>query len=269
MQTSSEWLQHFKLNQRGLLAIPWDFGAELGAEERSAVARSIAEFQRGESSEGHHLMRYAEFYARATGDADYAQAIRLFIAEEQRHARDLERFLQINSLPLARTTLADGVFRRLRNLFGTLEMSISILILAEIIAQVYYKALTEATESQILGRLCEQILRDEDHHVRFQAEQLGKLRARRGRVLYAATLLVQRLVFLCICGVVWTFHGRVLRRGRYGLADFWGSAWHHFRSAFLISSDTRNACRVAWRSMHGAPRPYCWARRLVYRAWYS
>ncbi len=245
MRTSAEWLQHFELNERVLLEIPWDRGPELSAGERGALARSIAEFQRGESSEGRHLIHYAESYARERGDPDYACAIKLFVAEEQRHARDLARFLGINGLPLARRSFADAVFRRLRNLLGTLEVSIAILILAEIIAQVYYQALQRATESQILARLCEQILRDEASHVQFQAEQLGRLRAGRGRVLHATTMLGQRLVFLGTCAVVWVFHAQALRRGGYGLAGFWTSAWHHFNQAFLVSSDARNACRIA------------------------
>ncbi len=154
LHTSAEWLQHFRLNRRVLGDIPWDRGPELSALERVALARSVAEFQRGESSEGRHLIRYADTYARERADPDYAIAIRLFIAEEQRHARDLARFLGINNLPLARTSFADAVFRRLRNLLGTLEVSVGTLILAEIIAQVYYRALAGASESRILGRLC-------------------------------------------------------------------------------------------------------------------
>jgi hypothetical protein len=245
MRTSAEWLRHFELNARVPLDIPWDSGPELNAEERSALAQSIAEFQRGESSEGRHLIRYAESYARERGDPDYARAIRLFIAEEQRHARDLARFLGINHLALARKSFADAVFRRLRNVLGTLEVSIAILILAEIIAQVYYKVLQGATESRILCRLCEQILRDEACHVQFQAEQLGKLRATRGPILYAATMLAQRLVFFGTCAVVWVFHARALRRGGYRFACFWKSAWLHFNDAFLLSSNARSACRIA------------------------
>jgi hypothetical protein len=36
---------------------------------------SIAEFQRGESGEGRHLIRYAREYAERIGDPDYAPAI--------------------------------------------------------------------------------------------------------------------------------------------------------------------------------------------------
>jgi hypothetical protein len=243
MPTSAEWRHHFEANQRTLLEIPWAKGPELNAGARGALGHSVAEFQRGESSEGRHLVRYAAAYAEASGDSDYVPAIRLFIAEEQRHAGDLARFLTINNLPLARKSFADGVFRRLRNLVGTLEVSIAVLILAEIIAQVYYQALQRATDSQILGRLCEQILRDEGSHVQFQAEQLGRLRARRRDMLYAATMLGQRVLFCGTCAVVWLFHARAFRWGEHGLAGFWRSAWLHFDRAFAVSNGARKACR--------------------------
>jgi hypothetical protein len=252
VRTSTEWLEHFRLNQRVLLDVPWCRGPELDGGERDAVGRSIAEFQRGESSEGRHLIRYAERYARDSGDWDYARAIRLFIAEEQRHARDLARFLRMNDLPLARSSFADAVFRRLRNLFGTLEVSVAILILAEVIAQVYYRALQGATQSEVLLRLCEQILRDEAYHVQFQAEQLGRLRSSRGPGLYAATLAAQRLVFAGTCAVVWLFHARAFRQAGYGVAGFWQSAWQHFDEAFVVSTRAREVCRMSRGSRHGA-----------------
>src|SRR5205823_6297111 len=126
---------------------------------------------------------------------------------------DLARFLAINAIPLAESTFPDRVFRLLRHLLGTLEISIAVLITAEIIAQVYYAALREATKSLIVRRLCEQILRVEASHVEFQAEQLAKLRARRGHVLYGLTVIAQRILFLGTCLVVWVFHRRAFEAG--------------------------------------------------------
>src|SRR5690348_12246860 len=114
MRTSKQWADYFETNARSLLEIPWHEGAELTAEEIAAVSQSVKEFQAGESSEGRHLFRAAQEYANCTGDMPYLTALRLFIAEEQRHARDLGRFLKINGIPLVRTTFTDRVFRHLR-----------------------------------------------------------------------------------------------------------------------------------------------------------
>ena len=236
MRTSADWLRYFEQNRQSLLEIPWHAGPELTAQERLGLGRSIQEFQRGESSEGRHFLRYAEQYAAQTGDRDYVSALRLFIAEEQRHARDLGRFLTINGIPLVESTLPDRVFRILRHLLGTLEMSIAVLITAEIIAEVYYAALRGATDSIILERLCEQILRDEANHVAFQAEQLAKLRARRGRLLYGLTVTAQRTLFLGTCLVVWRFHRSVFKAGGQSFGRFWRSAWFHFERAFAFEA---------------------------------
>jgi hypothetical protein len=237
MQTSLEWQKYFEENAHSLLPIPWDIGQELSDEEQKAVASSVQDFQAGESSEGRHLFQYAKTYAGQTGDYEYVEAIRLFIAEEQRHARDLAHFLQINEIPLVRTTFTDGVFRRLRQLLGNLETSIAVLITAEIIAKVYYMALRDATNSQILKTLCKQILQDEVRHVEFQSERLGILRVKRSWLLLTVTNCLQRFLFWGTCLVVWKFHGKVFRRGGYSFVEFWNYCWKEFDEAFEISQE--------------------------------
>src|SRR6185369_13226122 len=157
MLTSLEWRKYYEENARSLLEIPWNIGRELTDEEQKAITSSVQDFQAGESSEGRHLFEYAKAYARQTGDHEYVDAIKLFIAEEQRHARDLARFLQINAIPLVKTTFTDRVFRSLRQVLGGLEISIGVLVTAEIIAKVYYAALKDATNSVVLQTLCKQI----------------------------------------------------------------------------------------------------------------
>ena len=203
MSSSLEWRQYFESNAKSLLKIPWDLGPELNLDEVLAIQRSLCEFQAGENSEGRHLIHHARRYALDSGDHEYAAAIRLFIAEEQRHARELGRFLTLNGIPLVRTTFNDRVFRGLRNLFSGLEMSLAVLITAELIAEVYYAALREATGSAILRRLCDQILRDELQHVDFQAQQLSKLRAGRNRIGMLCTMAAQRFLFSGTVVVVW------------------------------------------------------------------
>lgn len=232
MPLSSDWRRYFEENARSLLEVPWHIGPELTDDERKAIARSLGEFQVGESSEGRHLFHYSKAYAARACDPDYVEAMRLFIAEEQRHARDLGRFLTLNGIPLVRTTFTDRVFRRLRNLFGGLEVSIAVLVTAEIVAEVYYAALREATASQILRRLCDQILSDEAKHVEFQAGQLRRLRAGRGRLAALVTTGLQRFLFLGTVPVVWAFHRRVLSRGGLPFPAYWRESWRHFETAF-------------------------------------
>jgi hypothetical protein len=232
MRASLEWRLYFEANAQSLLAIPWQIGPDLSAAEISALSRSISEFQAGESSEGRHLFGLAQDYANKTGDHEYLKAICLFIAEEQRHARDLGRLMALNGIPLVKTTFTDRVFRRLRHVHRRLEISVGVLITAEIIAKVYYLTLREATQSAILRRLCDQILQDEVKHVEFQAEQLARLRLARGNVPLAATMFVQRFLYLGTVFVVWVFHRAAIRRGGYAFVRWWNMCWLEFEKAF-------------------------------------
>ena len=236
MSRSSGWREHFERNAAALLEIPWQLGPELTPDETRAVAASLQEFQAGEHSEGRHLYRAAQGYAARTGDHDYVAAIRLFIAEEQRHARDLGRFLRLNGVPLVRTTFADRVFRRLRTLIDTLEISIAVLVTAELIAKVYYSALRESTESRILRRLCDQILSDEDAHVRFQCSHLAMLRASRSRAALAVTMALQRGLYAGTVLVVGWSHRAVLRRGGMTLREWWSYCWWEFAALPLSTA---------------------------------
>lgn len=237
LRTSREWLEYYQQNAQSLMDIPWEEkGALLSAEEKMIIAASLKEFQLGESSEGRNLTKDAQAYAEKSGDHAYAEAIQLFIAEEQRHARDLARFMKMNGIATVDTTLADTVFRCLRNLWPGLELSVSVLITAEIIAKVYYDVLWEATQSTILRRLCDQILRDELSHVAFQADQLATLRMKRGRVAYSATMAAQRFLYCGTVLVVWVFHRPVIQRGGLKFVDWWASCWREFDEAFASAA---------------------------------
>jgi hypothetical protein len=232
-------VRYFEHNARNLMPVPWDIGPELTADDIAAIGPSLQGFQAGESSEGQHLFRYARAYAEASGDADYVTAVKLFIGEEQRHARDLGRFLTLNGLDLIKSTFPDRVFRKLRNLFGGLETSTTVLVMAEIIALVYYAALREATGSAVLRRLCEQILRDEVKHIEFQGGQLARLRRGRHPLLLACTHGLQRFLYGGTVLVVWLFHGRALRRGGLNLRGYWRACWHVFGQALRVMTPGR------------------------------
>ena len=143
-------------------------------------------------------------------DPAYREVIRLFIREEQRHARELGRFMKLADIPLLSRTWPDTVFRWLRHRAG-LELSITVLLTAEILAKVYYVGLRDATGSALLQRLCEQILADEIAHVRFQAERLAILRQGRAAWRLRTWHGWQRMLFWGACWVVWWGHARALR----------------------------------------------------------
>lgn len=204
------WVQHFEHNRRRRIPIPWEDPHRLCPDERRAVAASVATFQLGETGEGTFL----KTAAARTGDPDYTRAIDLFVAEEGRHARELGRFMEREGIPFRRRHWTNGVFRALRKLLG-LELCVVVLVTAETIACVYYRALRDATGSPVLRALCTQILRDEVAHVAFQEESLVRLGSR-----ITGSPAVRRLLLEGSLLAVWGGHRRCLRAGGFTFTRF-------------------------------------------------
>ncbi len=228
---SAEWLELFRRNE-GVR----DFGKEEGCvtrKELAAIRSSIQEFQLGESGEGQHIMRQAKRWAEGSGDGTYVAALRLFIAEEIRHARELKGFMEANGIGVIKHSWADSVFRKMRRMAG-LELSIAVLVCAEIVAKVYYAAIREATGSTVLWRLCEQILSDEEDHVRFQCERLAILRREKSEFALLWRDAVYGIFFRVTLVVVWWKLGRAMWGGGLGVLRFWRGAIRELRGAMGI-----------------------------------
>ena len=168
--TFTDFKTYFQANQNHYAGLAWDDPHQLTAAELRAVRTSLQTFQRGESSEGHYL------YARAKqlGDPEYTAAMRLFIKEEQTHAAVLGRFLDQQGIPRLRGHWLDDVFRNLRRVLS-LEHTLRVLLVAEVVATVYYRALCNATFSGLLQQLCRRIGLDEEMHLNFQCFALRHL----------------------------------------------------------------------------------------------
>lgn len=240
MKTNARWTDYFEANALALAPIPWDDDYRITDAERRAITRSIQQFQLGEGSDGRSFIRLGDCAAARTGDHDYPAALRLFIAEEQRHSATLGRFMDAQSIPRLRQHWVDHAFRRLRRLMD-LDLCITVLVTAELVANVYYAALHDATRSPCLRALCRQILRDEEAHIRFQLGQLASLRAAWSPGRRALALHLHRIFTLATILLVWTQHRYTLERGGYGFWRFLGSMICEFETATSAAFTTRPA----------------------------
>jgi hypothetical protein len=243
---SAAWVEHFKRSLLRSDIVSGTTPVELSPAEVDAIAASVQEFQLGESSEGRHLITAGYRYAAVSGDYAYVTALRLFIAEENRHAQELGRFLDLAGMPCVSASWPDAVFRILRRRAG-LELSIVVLVTAEIIAKVYYAALRDATGSPVLRRLCEQILRDERHHVHFQSQRVALLRTHRSRLSILVRVGLHRFLLAGTCVVVWRKHGRAMRAGGFGFGRFWRATWREMNDA-IADMDPANYRALAGQS---------------------
>jgi hypothetical protein len=228
------WCEHFRHNAGRQRAIPWDDFAALTDDQHRVLMRSLQDFQLGESSEGRHGRARAAAYGNRIGDPHYAEAIRLFFAEENRHAAYLARYLALHGVNLIGHSWTDFIFRRVRRLMG-LELLLTVLLTAELIGEVYYRAVRAATQCPVLRAICAQLLRDERMHERFHVERFRFLRCGRSRLRVHLQDSARRLFFVCTCLAVWLKHRRAFRLGGYGFRRFRAEALRGFRRAVAAS----------------------------------
>ena len=225
---SKSWLRYFEANAARVLDLGAD-DATLSDEERRRITASIQKFQIGEASEGRHLKKQAARFAEKTGDAAYAQSIGFLIREENRHSAYLGSFMRDHGIPRARSTWTDVVFRSLRKLAG-LEISIRVLVTAEIIALSYYRCLGGATGSTKLARICERMCEEERAHVRFQMATICRLNLARHPMFSAWADMAHMALLLATSAVVWVEHRPVLRT-RMTFKGFVAATWEIFLAA--------------------------------------
>jgi hypothetical protein len=215
----SIWLNHFEYHARQPRGGAGGSGGPLAPEERRLIARSLATFQLGEQSQGAGLLRAASRFASTHGEELLPRITELFIREQQRHSRLLREFMEEHGIAARTRHWSDALFRRVRRL-GGFEFYLHALIAAELIGNVYYRALESVTRCQRLRGLCRSLLADELAHIGYESELILALRAERPAALRASIRLLHRVLFSGAACCVWISHRAVLRHAGYTAAGF-------------------------------------------------
>lgn len=210
------WVQYFEHNRVHRLPIPWEQGLQVEPALREPLICSLQRFQVGESGEGRHLRQQAT----TVGDACYERAIDLFIKEEQEHARLMARILGLLQAPLLKRHWSDGCFVLLRRLFR-LQHQLLVLLLPEMIAKRYFRALHDGTADPVLRAVFEQIGRDEEGHLAFHIDYLQGALAPLSLPARALLRIVWRAFYRLACLVVMLDHRSALRAAGLSPARFW------------------------------------------------
>ena len=213
------WLNHFEYHSEHPRRLPDSIPNVLTVAERQLIAPSIATFQLGEQSSGGNLLRAAYRFAQEHDAAEVARITELLIREEQQHAVLLKGFMAEHGIPTRQHHWTDRIFRRIRKR-AELEFALGVLLTAELIGNVYYRALETATQCQRLRLLCRMLVADELAHVGFESDLLLSMRAEKAAPLRVAMDLVHRTFLTCTAMVVWTTHRAVLKQSGYGLFGF-------------------------------------------------
>lgn len=226
------WLNHFEYHAEHPRHLPEGVHNVLTAAERNLIAPSIATFQLGEQSSGSNLLRAAYHFAQKHSAPEVARITEFLIGEEQQHAQLLKGFMAAHGIPTRQHHWTDRVFRRIRKL-AELEFSLGVLLTAELIGNVYYRALETVTECQRLRLLCRIMVADELAHIGFESDLLLSMRAARSAPVRLALDLAHRSFLMGAAGVVWATHRAVLKKAGYGFVSFIGACDAQYRFYLL------------------------------------
>jgi rubrerythrin len=210
------WLGYFEYNRVHRREVPWHKGVNVASRSRKMLIHSLQRFQVGESGEGRHLRKQAA----TTNDPVYMQTIDLFIKEEQEHARLMAEVLKQMEAPLIGHHWSDACFILLRRLFG-LNQELLVLLMPEMIAKRYFRALRDGVDDPVVRAVCAQIVHDEEGHVAFHMEFLQRAFADLSIPSRLALRTAWRILFRASCLVVMWDHRGILREAGVSAAQFW------------------------------------------------
>ena len=187
------------------------------SELPASLARSLAVFQLGESGGGTVVDQARESDLDAV-DEDYAEAVRLFVAEEHRHANVLAMCVRLLGGDLIRRNWTQRLFLFGRRLIG-LRLKVLVLLAAEVVGICYYSSIAAKLGPGPVRRWLSEMVEDERSHLEFHCLFLqAQVRSDWQRRLFVS---VWRSVMFAAAIVVMIDHRRTIRDLNLGFRCTW------------------------------------------------
>ena len=227
IHSSAFWVNHYKnnlLNKR----INWDIKPSITDHEKKQILYSLKAWQLGETSDGKHLLAAATKFAKKHADENYVNAIKLFIKEEQKHGNNLGKYIDLIGEKRTKKDWGDTLFRKLRYFNTSMELWTITVIIVESAAQIFYQALHDATNCKLLKSICNDILIDEAHHIKFQNERLFSIFDKKSFYNKAFSVTWYCLLFFGTIHAVWYGHKKAFKAGGINKKEFMRIMYYKF-----------------------------------------
>ncbi len=198
------WREHFERNRGRARPSAARAADGLPAAWLPRLASTVARLQAGETGEGRIVNQVRR---HGLGDAEYQEAMRLFVAEEGHHAGLLGQVLRALGGRAPEDPWTARWFTRGRRLAGP-RAKLVVLLAAEVIAVRFYGAMAEALPDGPLASLLATIRDDEIAHLEFHVAFFQE--EARGQVKGAAFAAAWWPVALACCTTVLLDHADTL-----------------------------------------------------------
>jgi len=245
------WRTHFEKQASRPLPMLVGVSGTWPAGWREQLATSLAIFQLGEAGEG-RIAREIDACTIPAIDADYRTALKLFVAEEQRHAKILARMVLELKGHLLHATWTERLFRQARRLLG-IRFKLLVLLVAEVIGISFYGTLSNQLPIGSLRFALAEICKDEEFHLRFHAAFFrAQMHGLSHRLIFAAAWHVVGTAAMLV--VLWD-HRHLLRTFHIPMTHMAATFSRLLRSAYHRSIDTRLRDELLTLPLAAAPTP--------------
>jgi hypothetical protein len=227
IRTSLFWKNHFSANLQRQ-RVDWNVPPAITDYEKQKILYSLKAWQLGETSDGRHLLAAASSYAEKISDAEYVNAVRLFIKEEQKHGSNLGKYIDKIGEQRLKNDWGDSLFRKVRYFNRSMELWTITVIIVESAAQIFYAALRDATNCTLLKSICDDILIDEAHHIKFQNERMFIIFSGKSFYSKAISLLFYSTLFFLTIHAIWFAHKKAFVAGNISRKIFMQQMYYKF-----------------------------------------
>lgn len=220
------WIAHFEINRNHRPEPEWTAPFTASERKRSALARSLAEYQLGDG--GGECKLIARDAERVRGVHEKAaQVVDQWFREEREHSRLLGCAVERVRGTFVSTTFAFRLFCNVRRHLGV-QFEMLVLLLVEIVSTAYYRLIQRHCDDAPIAAMCGLIIRDELGHIAFHRDRINS----NGPEWQNARWLLQfRFLGEACAAFLWLGHGACLRElggtrqefireVRRGLAEF-------------------------------------------------
>jgi hypothetical protein len=227
IKSSAYWKNHFE-NNLTRQRVNWSVKPSITKAQKENILYSLKAWQLGETSDGRHLLTAASKYANKIKDSEYVDAVQLFIKEEQKHGNNLGRYIDSIGELRAKKDWGDTLFRKIRYFNTSMELWTIAVIIVESAAQVFYKALHDATDCLLLKSICRDILMDEAHHIQFQNERMYLIFQEKHFYVKAISILGYSILFFATIHAIWLGHSKTFKVGNISKNIFMKLMYYKF-----------------------------------------
>lgn len=234
IHSSQFWKNHFNKNLT-IQRVDWSLPPSITEEEKKQILYSLRAWQLGETSDGAHLLAAATKYAKRVNEPTYPDAVKLFIKEEQKHGRNLGRYIDTIGEQRTKKDWGDTIFRKIRYFNTSMELWTIAVIIVESAAQIFYQALHDATKCALLKSICKDIMIDEAHHIKFQNERLYQILDRKGFYNKAISIGLYGILFFGTIHAIWFGHKKAFKAGGINKQEFMRQMYYKFFGSLKFS----------------------------------